>query len=101
MRSIEFSVWKLKLALGPCRWSRPRNRHPPETILISVINELALVTHKIVLILDDYHLIDTPQIHKSLNILIENLPSQLHLVITTREDPPIQISRLRARGQLK
>ena len=72
----------------------------PETILISVINEIALVTHKIVLILDDYHLIDSQQVHENLNFLIENLPPQLHLVITTREDPPIPISRLRARGQL-
>jgi len=72
----------------------------PETTLIAVINEIALVTDKIVLILDDYHLIDSQQVHESLNFLIENLPPQLHLVITTREDPPIPISRLRARGQL-
>ena len=72
----------------------------PETILIAVINEVAMVTDKIVLILDDYHLIDSQQVHESLNFLIENLPPQLHLVITTREDPPIPISRLRARGQL-
>ena len=58
------------------------------------------MSEKIVLILDDYHLIDSPQVHNSLNFLIENLPPQLHLVITTREDPPIPISRLRARGQL-
>lgn len=73
---------------------------PPETILITLINEIAMVTDKIVLILDDYHLIDAPQVHESLNYLIENLPPPLHLVITTREDPPISISRLRARGQL-
>ena len=73
---------------------------PPETILIAVINEIAIVTDRIVLILDDFHLIDSQQVHDSLNFLIENLPPQLHLVITTREDPPIPISRLRARGQL-
>jgi len=73
---------------------------PLETILIAVINEIAMVTVKIVLILDDYHLIDSQQVHESLNFLIENLPPQLHLVITTREDPPIPVSRLRARGQL-
>jgi LuxR family maltose regulon positive regulatory protein len=73
---------------------------PPETILIALINEITLLSEKIVLVLDDYHLIDSHPVHDSLNYLIENLPSQLHLVITTREDPPIQISRLRARGQL-
>jgi LuxR family maltose regulon positive regulatory protein len=73
---------------------------PPETIMATVINEIALLTEKIILILDDYHLIDAEQVHESLGFLIENLPPQLHLVITTREDPPIQTSRLRARGQL-
>jgi LuxR family maltose regulon positive regulatory protein len=73
---------------------------PPETILINIINEIAFMADKIVLILDDLHLIDSRQVHESLNFLIENQPPQLHLVITTREDPPIQISRLRARGQL-
>ena len=72
----------------------------PETTLIAVINEIALVTDKIVLILDDYHLIDTQPIHNALTFLLENLPPQLHLMITSREDPPIPISRLRARSQL-
>ena len=71
---------------------------PPETILTAVINEIALVTDKIMLVLDDYHLIDSQQVHENLNFLIENLPPQLRLVIATREDPPIQISRLRPRG---
>jgi len=73
---------------------------PPESILINVINELTLSALKIVLILDDYHLIDSQTVHDCLNFLIENLPPQLHLVITTREDPPLQISRLRTRDQL-
>jgi len=92
----------LETAIGIDALQMVQSPQPPplETILIAVINELALVTAKIVLVLDDYHLIDTPHIHECLNFLIENLPPQLHLVITTREDPPIQISRLRARGQL-
>ncbi len=72
----------------------------PETILVAAINEIAMGTNKIVLVLDDYHLIDSQSVHDNLNFLIENIPPQLHLVITTREDPPIQTSRLRARGQL-
>ena len=73
---------------------------PPETILIALINEIALLSEKIVLVMDDYHLIDSQPVHDSLNFLIENLPPQLHLVIMTRVDPPISISRFRARGQL-
>jgi LuxR family maltose regulon positive regulatory protein len=72
----------------------------PQTILTAIINEIAIITEKIVLVLDDYHLIDSQPVHDALNFLLENLPPQLHLVITTREDPPLQISRLRTRGQL-
>ena len=89
-----------KIGVGALNMIQSPQPTPPETILITVINELSMVTDKIVLILDDYHLIDSQQVHESLNFLIENLPPQLHLVITTREDPPIPISRLRARGQL-
>jgi len=89
-----------EIGVGALQMVQSPQPPPVETILIVVINEIAMATNKIVLVLDDYHLIDTLQVHESLNFLIENLPPQLHLVITTREDPPIQASRLRARGQL-
>ena len=73
---------------------------PVETVLAALINEVTLLSEKIVLILDDYHLINSQPVHDGLQFLLENLPPQLHLVITTREDPPISISRLRVRGQL-
>jgi LuxR family maltose regulon positive regulatory protein len=73
---------------------------PLDTILTDLINDIVNLQEKIILVLDDGHLIDSQPIHESLSFLIENLPHQLHLVITTREDPPIQISRLRTRGQL-
>ena len=73
---------------------------PSEAVLTSLINEIAVIPDKIVFVLDDYHLIDSQPVHDVLTFLLENLPPQLHLVITTREDPPIPISRLRARGQL-
>jgi len=92
----------LETAIGNDALQMLQSPQPPplEAILIAVINEISMATAKIVLVLDDYHLIDSPQVHANLNFLIENLPSQLHLVITTREDPPLQISRLRARGLL-
>ena len=49
-----------------------------------------------VLVLDDYHLIDAPPIHSALAFLLDHLPPQLHLVITTRADPPLPLTRLRA-----
>jgi len=73
---------------------------PPNTVLISLINELAAIPEKVVFVLDDYHLIESKQIHQALVFLLENLPSQLHVVIATRQDPSLSLGRLRARDQL-
>jgi LuxR family maltose regulon positive regulatory protein len=53
-----------------------------------------------VLVLDDYHVIDAIDVHQALTFLLEHLPPTMHLVITTREDPPLPLARYRARGQL-
>ena len=51
------------------------------------------------LILDDYHVIEEPSIHQAIDFLLEHQPPQLHLVILTRIDPPLPLSRLRARAE--
>jgi LuxR family maltose regulon positive regulatory protein len=71
-----------------------------QDVLASLINELALHDEKIILILDDYHLVDARPTHEALSFLIENLPEKLHIVISTREDPLLPLPRLRARDQL-
>jgi LuxR family maltose regulon positive regulatory protein len=71
-----------------------------EAILTVLINEIAALPDRIVLVLDDYHLIGVQPIHDALTFLLRRLPPQLHLVIATREDPPLPLARLRARGQL-
>jgi LuxR family maltose regulon positive regulatory protein len=53
-----------------------------------------------ILVLDDYHVIETPVIHQQLSFLLDHLPPHLHLVISTRADPPFHLARLRARNQL-
>jgi LuxR family maltose regulon positive regulatory protein len=73
---------------------------PSDAILTSLINEFAEITDKFIFVLDDYHLIDAQPIHEAFTFLLEHLPPQLHLVIATREDPNLPLSRLRARGQL-
>ena len=50
--------------------------------------------------LDDYHVIEAPEVHEAVTFLLEHLPDQLHLVMATRSDPPLPLARLRARGQL-
>jgi ATP/maltotriose-dependent transcriptional regulator MalT len=52
------------------------------------------------LVLDDYHLIDTPQVHRPLTFLLEHLPAGLHVVLASRSDPPLPLARLRVGGQL-
>jgi LuxR family maltose regulon positive regulatory protein len=73
---------------------------PAESILTSLLNDLAAISDNFVLVLDDYHLIDTQAVDQVLTFLLEHQPPQLHLVIATREDPPLPLARLRARGQL-
>jgi len=71
-----------------------------EPALTSLVNDLACCTHDIVLILDDYQLIDNPVIHESLAFLLDHRSAQLHLLIASRTTPPLPVARLRARGQL-
>jgi LuxR family maltose regulon positive regulatory protein len=71
-----------------------------ETVVTTLVNELAGITDEAVLLLDDYHLVQAPPVHASLGFLIEHLPPQLRLVVTSRADPPLPQARLRARGQL-
>jgi LuxR family maltose regulon positive regulatory protein len=73
---------------------------PIESILTTLLNEITTVPDNFVLVLDDYHVIDSEPIDHTLTFLLEHLPPQMHLVITTREDPHLTLARLRARGQL-
>ena len=76
-------------------------RAPPiESILTSVLNELAGLEVDAVLVLDDYHLIEHRTIHEDLTFLLEHLPPRLRLMIATRADPPLPLSRLRAGGEM-
>lgn len=69
-------------------------------ILSSLINDLANIPDDFVLILDDYHWIEQPEIHDALNYLIDHMPPQMHFVVASRSDPPLQLSQLRVRNQL-
>jgi LuxR family transcriptional regulator, maltose regulon positive regulatory protein len=71
-----------------------------EAVLTFLVNRLSSLDQPSILILDDYHLIEQPAIHKAVIFLLDNLPPCLHLAILTRIDPPFPLPRLRARGQL-
>lgn len=73
---------------------------PAELFITSVINEVAERNIGFILFLDDYHLIELEQIHNALTFLLDHLPPQMHLAITSRSDPPLPLTRLRGRGRL-
>jgi LuxR family maltose regulon positive regulatory protein len=73
---------------------------PPEAILTALLNDLAALPDRLILVLDDYHAVDAPAVDQAVAFLLQNQPPSLHLVIATREDPSLPLARLRARGQL-
>ncbi|USB33152.1 LuxR C-terminal-related transcriptional regulator [Paenibacillus sp. YPG26] len=73
---------------------------PAEPILTALVNELAAVPSPFILVLDDYHTVSSIAVDEAVSFLLDHLPTQMHLVITTREDPPISLSRLRVRDQI-
>jgi LuxR family maltose regulon positive regulatory protein len=73
---------------------------PTESILIVLLNETTTIPDNFILVLDDYHMLDSKAIDNALTFLVEHLPPQMHLVITTREDPNLPLARLRSRNQL-
>ncbi|MEJ2263949.1 MAG: AAA family ATPase [Anaerolineales bacterium] len=71
-----------------------------ENILSDLINQIAALPDKLILVLDDYHLLESSNLHQGLNFLLDHLPPQMHLVIITQEDPPLPLPQLRVRGQM-
>ncbi len=85
--------------LGVLHASQPQPP-PIESVLTALLNEIAATPDHFVLVLDDYHVIEAKPVDHALTFLLEHLPPQMHLVIATREDPPLPLARYRARGQL-
>ena len=73
---------------------------PNETVLTVLLNDLGAVADDIVLVLDDYHVIDAPVVQDAMAFLLDHLPPRLHVVIAGRADPALPLARLRARGEL-
>ena len=73
---------------------------PTEDVLVSLVNDLDVLPGTTVLALDDYHVIDSPDVHAAVGFLLDNLPPQATLAVATRADPPLPLARLRARGEL-
>ncbi len=100
----------LQPALGENLLAALQAHQPPpiETLLTSLLNEISALPsdpstgsgQRLILVLDDYHLLDSKAVDEALTFLVEHQPPQLRLVIASREDPPLPLARLRVRNQL-
>lgn len=73
---------------------------PTEQLLTTVLNDLAEASGQVWLVLDDYHLADGQDLRAGMTFLLDHLPPQAHVVISTRADPELPLSRWRMRGEL-
>jgi LuxR family maltose regulon positive regulatory protein len=73
---------------------------PVEAVMGALVNDLADLPREVMIVLDDYHVVDSGPIHEAVSLLLEHLPENVHLVIASRTDPPLPLPRLRARGQM-
>jgi LuxR family maltose regulon positive regulatory protein len=88
--SIGSEAAQLLTAAGPA---------DPEAVLTRLINDLETIGQEIALVLDDYQFVRSPAVHEAVAFLLDHCPKPLHLVIASRSDAPLPITRLRARGQ--
>ena len=95
LRTVASGVGESALAL----LQAPRSP-PIETVLTVLLNDLGATAGDIVLVLDDYHVIDARDVQDGMAFLLDHLPPQLHVVIAGRADPALPLARLRGRGEL-
>jgi LuxR family transcriptional regulator, maltose regulon positive regulatory protein len=104
-RFLSYLIAALRIAdveIGEGVAASLRSPEPPrvEAVVGTVVNELAAVAAEVVVVFDDYHTIDEEDVHRAVAFLLEHLPPNVHLVISSRTKPPLPLARLRARGQL-
>jgi LuxR family maltose regulon positive regulatory protein len=73
---------------------------PIDAALAALLNDLDKLSTDLVLVLDDYHLVEAPAVHDGMTFLLEHQPPRLHIVLAARVDPPLPMAQLRARGRL-
>ncbi len=99
---ITAALQKNEAEIGEEIFSALQSSQPPKSdiLLTGLLNEITEMTQPIVIVLDDYHVITEPTIQEMLTFILENQPPQMHLVISSRADPPWPLARLRVRGEL-
>ncbi len=101
-RYLTAALQHARPGLGETAQAMLASSQPPalETVATVLINELAGSPAPLILVMDDYHVIRSKDIHASLNFLLDHLPHNVHLVLLSREDPPLGLARRRARQHM-
>ena len=96
------AVEKLRAGVGESTLSLLHSPNPPpiESVLTVLINEIAASPGDFALVMDDYHVIKAEPIHDAVAFLLKHMPSQMHLIVASRTDPPLPLARLLAGGHL-
>ena len=97
------ALQKLRPTIGETALSlllSPQPTYPIEAVLTALINDLSSISDDLALVLDDYHLIKSEDIHTGITFLLDHLPPKMHLVIATRTDPPLALAHFRGRGTM-
>ena len=107
VRFLFYLVASLRRGTGEERFGEAilsafRSPEPPriEALTAAFVNEVAAIPGGLDLVLDDYHLIDSEDVHRIVSFVLERLPKGAHLVVSGRANPPLPLARLRARGQM-
>jgi LuxR family maltose regulon positive regulatory protein len=96
------ALQKVQPGVGESAFSLLHSPQPPpvESVLTALLNDINAIENDFALILDDFHVIDAQPILSAVAFLLDHLPPQAHLIIASRADPPLPLSRLRGRGEL-
>lgn len=99
---VAAALQQLDESLGASLLDTLEAAHLPalDALLTPLLNDLAEHSEPVALVLDDYHLLESPEVDRVLGFLLEHLPAGVRVVMTTREDPPLPLSRFRARAEL-
>ncbi|MBN1659771.1 MAG: tetratricopeptide repeat protein [Anaerolineae bacterium] len=105
LRFFTYVVAALQKALGPqvtqpAPEAFPMTPQSPEAFAHALVNDLAVVERRILLVLDDYHVITSEPIQEAMVFLLRRAPANLHLVVLSRADPPFPLPRLRVRERM-
>ncbi len=99
---VILTLQRFQPGLGKRILAAVRSPQPPpaRSVLVALMNELVGLSEDVVLALDDFQFVSSPDVHDAFSYLLDHLPPRVHLLIATRADPPLPLARLRGRGQL-